>query len=187
MEMEAPPDGLLPAIIPKADTTWQLEYSVRKDNRVKRRPQVSLTNLTDFFIMVSVLSAKGIGFSKGWFLRRNKIGNCDKKSLPGQGWNRQNRQVRDSYKRCRIERTTFNFLLFFFEKHLGGWMVQNIHPLGINTRLFPLFVLRWIVRPPRFLMPVSGRDISASSEFRSSPSSVLVEFCASATRSQRMR
>ena len=42
------------------------------------------------------------------------------------------------------------------------------------------------MRPSRFLMPVSGRDISASSEFRSSPSSVLVEFCASATRSQRI-
>ena len=79
MEMEAPFDGLRPEINPKADTTWQLEYSVRKANRVKRRPQVSLTNLTDFFIIVSVLSARGIGFSNGRFLRRNKIGNCDKK------------------------------------------------------------------------------------------------------------
>ena len=42
------------------------------------------------------------------------------------------------------------------------------------------------MRPSRFLMPVSGRDITASSEFGSSPSSMLVEFCASAIRSQRI-
>ena len=151
MGMEAPSDGLLPEIIPKTDATWQLEYSVRKDNRVKRRPQVSLTNLTDFFIIVSVLSARGIGFSKGWFLRRNKIGNCHKKSLPGQGWNRQNRQVRDSHKRYRIEHVrVFRFSGIFSNsaissrirargKKISKWYCVRIHYFCLLIWKFSLF------------------------------------------------
>ena len=45
-------------------------------------------------------------------------------------------------------------------------MVQNIHPLGINTRLFSPLVLRLIVRPSRLLVSLNGIEITMLSAFR---------------------
>ena len=56
-------------------------------------------------------------------------------------------------------------------------MVQNIHPLGINTLFLPSLVLRFIVRPSRLFMSLYGRDITKSSAFRSLVSLLEVTFC----------